>query len=129
MQPVTVRVGVIGIATGEVADALRRVGGLEAVPAVDIEGATMLAEGEISFLVGICESGGGAALAIPIAIAGADRCINLSKLGRPTPADEIPGLIEEGKRAFGVARDHISVLVPQLGQAIVESQDRIQPAS
>jgi hypothetical protein len=129
MQPVTVRVGVVGIATGDVADALRRVGDIEPVPAVDIEAATMLVEGDLSFLVGVCESGGGAALAIPIAIAGADKCINLSKLGRPMAAAEIPKLIEEGKRAFGIARDHISVLAPQLGQAILASQDRIRPAS
>jgi hypothetical protein len=111
---VSVRVGVIGISGKEVAELLARSGDIEPVVEVDIQAAQMLAAGELDFIVGVCESGGGAALAIPIAILGSDKCINLSKLGRSASAEEIAASVREGKRAFGLARDHLGQLVPVL---------------
>jgi hypothetical protein len=108
------RVGVIGISGKEVAELLARSGDIEPVVEVDIQAAQMLAAGELDYIVGVCESGGGAALAIPIAILGADKCLNLSKLGRPASPQEIAARLREGRRAFGVARDHLGQLVPDL---------------
>lgn len=125
----SVRVGVIGIASGDVADALRRAGDVEPVVTVDVDAATMLVDGDLSYVVGVCESGGGAALAIPIAILGAEKCVNLSKLGRPTPPEELVAVLEEGRLAFGIARDHVGQLVPQLAAAILVRQDAARPAS
>jgi Protein of unknown function DUF2620 len=123
------RVGVIGIAGSEVADALRRAGDIEPVVTVDMDAATMLVNGDLSYVIGVCESGGGAALAIPIAIAGAEKCVNLSKLGRPAPPEEIVELLEEGRRVFGVARDHLGQLVPRLAAAILQRENVAPRAS
>src|SRR5882672_1148984 len=123
----TVRIGVIGIAGAEVSDSLRAVGDIEPVVAVDMEAASSLAAGELDYLIGVCESGGGAALAIPIAILGSGRCTNVSKLGRPATSEEIDDLLETGTVAFGIARDHLGQLVPQLASAMRRRQAALPP--
>src|SRR4051794_23131190 len=107
-------VGVIGIGRDEVVRIVDGTPGVEPVATSDIDAASRLQAGELQYMIGVCESGGGAALAIPIAILGADRCTNLSKLGRPVPESELPEVIASGVVAFGVARDHIPALVPAL---------------
>jgi hypothetical protein len=113
-----VRVGVIGLARQQVAAEFER-RGAEPVPTSDIEAATMLQAGELSYIVGVCESGGGAALAIPLAIAGPARCVNLSRLGKAARPEDLPALLESGKVCFGVARDHVDGLLGALADAIV----------
>jgi hypothetical protein len=115
----SLRVGVIGISGKEVAELLSRSGDIEPVVEVDIQATQMLADGDLDYIVGVCESGGGAALAIPIAMLGADKCINLSKMGRSASAEEIATSLREGRRAFGLARDHLGGLVPVLAAEIL----------
>lgn len=114
------KIGVIGIGREEVVGILAATPGIEPVATSDIDAATRLLSGELAYIVGVCESGGGAALAIPIALLGAERCTNLSKLGRPVPEAELPAVVGSGVRAFGVARDHIPALVPALARATAE---------
>jgi hypothetical protein len=111
---------VIGIGRDQVIAELERATGVEPVPTSDIDAASMLRDGELSYAIGVCESGGGAALAIPIAIVGAEKCTNLSKLGRPVAAGDLPRLLDQGIRVFGVARDHVGKLVPALAEAVTE---------
>jgi hypothetical protein len=113
------RVAATGLARQDVADVLRSLDGFEVTQMSDIEAATALSGGAIDYAIGVCESGGGAALAMCIAILGADRCTNLSRMGRPVEHDAIPPLLDEGIRVFGVARDHVSTVVPALGRALV----------
>lgn len=112
------KIGVIGIGRDEIIRIVGDLPGAEPVATSDIDAAMRLQAGELSYMIGVCESGGGAALAIPIAILGAERCTNLSKLGRPVPEAELPAAIESGTVAFGVARDHIPALVPALVRAL-----------
>ncbi|HEX7291614.1 MAG TPA: DUF2620 family protein [Conexibacter sp.] len=114
------RVAVTGLGRGDVARALQSAVGIEPLAMGDMEAATRLADGEVSYVVGVCESGGGAALAMTIAVVGADVCVNLSKMGRPIDADRLPGLLADGARAFGVARDHVPLVVPALARALSE---------
>jgi Protein of unknown function DUF2620 len=125
----SVRIGVIGIASSEVSSSLRAAGDIEPLVAVDMEAASSLAAGELDYLIGVCESGGGAALAIPIAILGSARCSNVSKLGRPADAEEIIGLLDGGTVAFGVARDHLGELVPRLASAILKRHAALPPGT
>jgi Protein of unknown function DUF2620 len=120
MQELTelVRVAVIGIGRDEVLGILGNAPGVEPIPTSDIDAASMLQRGEVSHIIGVCESGGGAALAIPIAIVGVDKCTNLSKLGKPASRDELPALLGRGFRVFGVARDHVGQLVPAIAEAV-----------
>ena len=112
------KIGVIGIGRDEIVQIVGGLPGAEPVATSDIDAAMRIQSGDLSYMIGVCESGGGAALAIPIAILGADRCTNLSKLGRPVPEAELPGVVESGIQAFGVARDHIPALVPALVRAL-----------
>ena len=114
----TLRVAVTGLGRQDVSEALRAVGGIEAVEMSDVEAATALG-GSVDYVVGVCESGGGAALAMCIAIVGADRCTNLSRMGRATEPERLPGLLDDGVEVFGVARDHVSAIVPGLGRALL----------
>jgi hypothetical protein len=114
----SVKVGVIGIGRDEIVRIVDGTPGVEPVATNDIDAATRLQAGELKYMIGVCESGGGAALAIPIAILGADRTSNLSKLGRPVQEADLPAVIGSGVVAFGIARDHIPALVPTLVRAL-----------
>jgi hypothetical protein len=113
------RVAATGLGRQDVAEALAALGGIEVVEMSDVEAATALSGGTVDYGVGVCESGGGAALAMCIAILGADRCTNLSKMGRPVEADKMPALLGEGVIVFGVARDHVATVVPSLGRELL----------
>ncbi len=114
----SLRIAVTGLGRSEVSRTLASVGGIEPLPMSDVEAAGALSRGELSAIVGVCESGGGAALAMAIAVVGADACTNLSKMGRPADPARLPELLAGGVRAFGVARDHVEIVVPALGRAL-----------
>jgi hypothetical protein len=113
------RVAVTGLGRQEVLQALSGTPEIVPVPLSDMEAAVMLQKGELPYVIGVCESGGGAALAIAIAIVGSELCTNLTRMGRPVAPEELPGILDEGRRVFGLARDHIGALVPALARAIV----------
>jgi hypothetical protein len=117
-QPI--RVGVTGLGRGDAVESLRAVGQIEPVAMGDMEAATCLTRDELSYVVGVCESGGGAALAMAIALVGPDSCTNLSKMGRPIDPARLPSLLADGVRVFGVARDHVATVVPALGRALTD---------
>jgi hypothetical protein len=121
--PPEIKVGIIGIARDEISAVLGRSGNLVAVPTSDIDAAAKLQRGELQYIIGACESGGGAALAIPIAVLGTDRCQNLSRLGRPAGTSEIHEFVHRGVKAFGVARDHVDDVVPALIEALPHAND------
>jgi hypothetical protein len=109
-------VAVTGLAREEV---IARLGdGIESRALSDVEAASDLAAGAIDYVIGVCESGGGAALAMSIAIVGPEACVNLSKMGRPVARDELPQVLDAGARVFGIARDHIPGLVPALAESL-----------
>lgn len=118
-MPDTLRVAATGLGRQDVADALEPLGGIEVAQMSDVEAGTALSGGRIDFAIGVCESGGGAALAMCIAMLGADRCTNLSKMGKPVQAEAMPALVDGGVRVFGVARDHVAAVVPALGRALL----------
>jgi hypothetical protein len=114
----SVRVGIIGLARQDAAAQFERRGAAPVLTS-DVEAASMLQAGELAYIVGVCESGGGAALAIPMAVAGSARCANLSRLGKAARPEDLPALLESGKVCFGIARDHVADLLPALADAIV----------
>jgi hypothetical protein len=111
-----VRVAVTGLARDDVI--ARLPAGIEAHAMSDVEAASQLAAHAVDYVIGVCESGGGAALAMSIAIVGPEACVNLSKMGKPAERAELPGLLDGGARAFGIARDHVPGLVPALGDCL-----------
>lgn len=125
-MPAPIRVAVTGMGRQDVSEALNSHDGIEPVPMSDLEAAAALQQGSVSYVVGVCESGGGAALAMAIAVVGPAACTNLSSMGRPPDPQSLPAHLDAGVRVFGIARDHAARVASELGRALL---DRPAPAA
>ncbi|WP_245737383.1 DUF2620 family protein [Xenorhabdus japonica] len=59
--------------------------------------------GEADYYLGACNTGGGGALAIAIALIGLDQCATISMPGKILSDEEIITHVKAGKKAFGHA--------------------------
>jgi hypothetical protein len=84
----------------------------------DIDAAMALKSGQVDYYLGACNTGGGGALAMAIAIAGADQCVTLGMPGKILSNDEIHAHVAAGKKAFGFTGQDIDALVPVIIAAI-----------
>ena len=66
----------------------------------------------------VCQSGAGGALALAIGMLGSQKCVTVSRAGKPPAPDAIESAVAEGKVAYGMAFDHIDQVVPRLVRAI-----------
>ena len=57
--------------------------------------------GNVDYYFGACNTGGGGALAMAIAIAGADKCATLAMPGNILEEEKIKDEVKAGKVAFG----------------------------
>jgi hypothetical protein len=80
----------------------------------DFEGAKKVKAGEADYYLGACNSGGGAALSVPIGILGYGKCATVAKAGGKPDAKHIEKLVDEGKIAFGMAVESIEDAVPSI---------------
>lgn len=85
---------------------------VEAVIKTDIEAAMMIKSGQADFYLGACNTGGGGALAMAIAILGTNNCVTLSMPGNIKTEEEIREIVKSGKKAFGFTAEHIDHVVP-----------------
>lgn len=67
----------------------------------DLEAAMGVKNGEYKYYFGACNTGGGGALAMAIAILGMDKCLTVSSPGHMISESEIEKAISNGKIAFG----------------------------
>ena len=67
----------------------------------DIDAAMGLKSGNYDYYFGACNTGGGGALAMAIAIVGANKCLTVASPGKVLTEDEVKKGIEDGKIAFG----------------------------
>ena len=72
--------------------------------------------------LGACNTGGGGALAMAIALAGADKCATVSMPGKIKSEEEIIEEVKKGKVAFGFTAQHIGQVVPVIIQAILDEK-------
>lgn len=86
----------------------------------DYDAAMRLRAGKADFGVGVCQSGAGQALAIPRALIGAERCVQLSSPSAPPDETAMKAAIEQGKRVFGFAVGHVDAAIPRLAQLLVK---------
>jgi hypothetical protein len=115
---------VTGIGKQRIADLVTEAGGPEVsvTVATDFEAAIAIQQGRADYYIGACHSGAGGALGVARAVLGADNVIRLSGMGRGAPgADEVEGAVATGARAFGLAHDHIDLVVPLLVHHITRS--------
>lgn len=67
----------------------------------DIEASMAVKNGEYDYYFGACNTGGGGALAMAIAILGADKCLTVASPGMILSEDVVCEQILKGKIAFG----------------------------
>lgn len=88
----------------------------------DIEAALSVKNGSSDYYLGACNTGGGGALAMAIALLGMGACTTLSMPGNIRGDDEIIAEVKAGKKAFGFTAQHIDQVVPVLMQALLEQE-------
>ncbi|WP_337264930.1 MULTISPECIES: DUF2620 domain-containing protein [unclassified Serratia (in: enterobacteria)] len=99
----------------KIADAVRRLAGEKATSISimnDIEAAMSIKGGQADIYLGACNTGGGGALAMAIAIIGMDKCATVGMPGKILSDDEIAACIKAGKIAFGFTGQDIDAVVP-----------------
>ena len=85
----------------------------------DIEAAMAIKSGEADYYFGACNTGAGGALAMVIAIAGANLCGTVGMPGKLLSDDEIIAMVSEGKKAFGFTGQDTDRVLPVLVSAIL----------
>lgn len=86
----------------------------------DLDAAMALKAGEFDYYIGACNTGGGGALALAIALLGADNCATISMPGKIFADEEIIKYVNEGKTAFGFTAQHAENVLPILLKAMKE---------
>lgn len=80
----------------------------------DLDAAMAIKNNEFDYYVGACNTGGGGALAMAIAMLGPDLCSTISMPGNIKDDDYIIAEVKNGKRAFGFTAQHASQVLPIL---------------
>lgn len=78
----------------------------------DIEAAMDIKSGVADYYLGACNTGGGGALAMAIALLGINYCSTVSMPGNIKSDNEIISEISQGKKAFGFTAQHMDQVVP-----------------
>lgn len=91
----------------------------------DLEAAMALKSGEFNYYIGACNTGGGGALALAIALLGANKCATISMPGRISSNEDIEKSVAEGKIAFGFTAQHAEAVLPVLLNALLKKMEVI----
>lgn len=115
------------ISKQEIADLVKKIGGdhVDVVVKSDLDAAMDVKNGEVDYYLGACNTGGGGALAMAIALAGTDKCATVSMPGKIYPDEVIIDEVKKGKVAFGFTAQHIEQVVPVLMNAILKEKGEI----
>jgi len=108
----------------KIADIAQNLGGDAATVAVmgDIQAAMEVKSGQADIYLGSCNTGGGGALSMAIALLGADKCVTLSMPGAIKSDEEIAVEVQAGKKAFGFTTQDIEAVVPALMKSLLEAK-------
>ncbi|MGL4382263.1 MAG: DUF2620 domain-containing protein [Bacilli bacterium] len=80
----------------------------------DLDAAMMVTSNQADYYIGACNTGGGGALAMAIALIGANKCATISMPGNIMSEDDIKKNVEDGKIAFGFTAQDKQVVLPLL---------------
>lgn len=86
----------------------------------DLDAVMAMQAGQYDYYIGACNTGGGGALAMAIALMGANNCATVSMPGKILPDEEIIAAVNSGKKAFGFTAQHAEQVLPVLLKAIIE---------
>ncbi len=85
----------------------------------DLEAAMMMKQGAADYYIGACNTGAGGALAMAIALLGADKCATIGMPGKVLDKDEIEAIVDKGILAFGFTAQDVDVVLPFLIPALI----------
>lgn len=88
----------------------------------DIEAAMSIKNNEADIYLGACNTGGGGALAMAIAILGIDSCSTVSMPGNIKSDEEIKKEIAIGKKAFGFTAQDAEHVLPIILDEIIKRE-------
>lgn len=105
----------------KVAEIIRRIGGEKVTVTIksDIEAAMAIKTNQADYYFGACNTGGGGALAMAIALLGMGFCSTVSMPGKIRSDEEIIKEIESGKKAFGFTPQHAEQVIPVIMNKIL----------
>ena len=86
----------------------------------DLDAAMAMKAGQYDFYIGACNTGGGGALALAMALLGANVCQTISMPGKISSDADIIAAVKAGKKAFGFTAQHAEQVLPVLLKAILE---------
>ena len=90
----------------------------------DLEAVNALKKGNFDYYVGACNTGGGGALAMAMALLGMDLCKTISMPGKIFADEEIIKAVNEGKKAFGFVDQHSEKVLPILLNASLSKREK-----
>lgn len=97
--------------------------GVELAIKNDLDAVNALKMGKFDYYVGACNTGGGGALAMAIALLGQNLCKTISMPGKVFSDEEIIAAVKDGKKAFGFTAQHAEQVLPVLMKAILEKTE------
>lgn len=105
----------------KVADIIKNIGGDKVTITIksDIEAAMAIKTNQADYYFGACNTGGGGALAMAIALLGMGLCATVSMPGNRKSDTEIIKEIESGKKAFGFTPQHAEQVIPVIMNKIL----------
>ncbi|MDE1548743.1 DUF2620 domain-containing protein [Jeotgalibaca caeni] len=78
----------------------------------DLDAAMAIKSGKADYYFGACNTGGGGALAMAIALVGRSNCATLSMPGKIMKEEELRQQVTDGKKAFGFTAQHKEKIIP-----------------
>lgn len=96
-----------------IAEALNKYGGNKVDVSVhdDVTAAMMVQSGAAKYYFGACNTGGGGALAMAIALLTIDKCVSVTMPSSKLSEAKIKEAIDDGKIAFGFLADDVDYVV------------------
>lgn len=92
----------------------------------DMDAAMEIKNGTADIYLGACDTGGGGALAMAIAIIGYSNCLTVSMPGKSLSDEEICKGIDEGKKAFGMVPVDVNRIVPVIINHLLKTDKEVQ---
>lgn len=86
----------------------------------DLDAAMAIKSGQYDYYIGACNTGGGGALAMAIAMIGHDKCSTVSMPGSIKDESFIRSEFAKGKIAFGFTAQHKDIVLPILIDEIMK---------
>lgn len=93
-------------------------GNVELAVKNDLDAVMAMKAGQFDYYIGACNTGGGGALAMAIALLGPSKCQTISMPGKIFSDEDIKKAVDSGKIAFGFTAQHMENVLPVWLKAI-----------